>query len=371
VASIEFEWSDEQRALRELVAGFFTRSPGDGYDRPVWRRLGTDLSALGLAASEAFGGSGASAIELGIVAEEMGRALYSAPFLATAGLAMTTLGGCARDQLVQELLPQLVDGTLVATAALSDVAGRIDLTRPPLTARRNGDRWALDGSSSFVLDGGAADVVVCYASAGDIPGIFVVRGDATGLARSEVPGLDPGRHQAHLTFHGAEATEVGSGGSARTAVEAGLNVASALLAAEQAGVARAMLATTLDYAKTRMQFGRPIGSFQAVKHRLADMYVDVEDARSTSYHALWAIAEGTDDPALAASLAYTVSAEAARRVTASAIQVHGGIGFTWEHPAHRYFKRAVSNGALLGGKAMHAQRLTAAALGEHALAGPA
>jgi alkylation response protein AidB-like acyl-CoA dehydrogenase len=369
--STEFEWTDEQRALREVAARFFTRSPGDGYDRSVWRRLGTDLSALGLATGEAFGGAGASAVELGIVSEEMGRALYSAPFLATVGLAMTTLGGCALDPLVKELLPQLVDGALVATVALSDVSGRIDLARAPLTARRNGDTWAIDGSSSFVLDGGAADVIVCYASAGDTPGIFVVHGDVTGLARSEVRGLDLGRHQAHLTFHNVEATEVSSGGSARAAVEAGLNVSSALLAAEQAGLAQAMLGKTLDYAKTRLQFGCAIGSFQAVKHRLADMYVDVEDARSTSYHALWAVAEGTDDPALAASLAYTVSAEAARKVTASAIQVHGGIGFTWEHPAHLYFKRAVSNGALLGGKAMHAQRLAAAALGGHALAGQA
>jgi alkylation response protein AidB-like acyl-CoA dehydrogenase len=142
--SIEFEWTDEQRALRELVAGFFSRSPGDQLTE--WRRLGTDLSALGLATGEAFGGAGASAVELGIVAEEMGRALYCAPFLATAGLAMTTLGGCALDPLVKELLPQLVDGTLVATVALSDVAGRIDLTRPPLTARRSGDGWVLDGS---------------------------------------------------------------------------------------------------------------------------------------------------------------------------------------------------------------------------------
>jgi acyl-CoA dehydrogenase len=225
----------------------------------------------------------------------------------------------------------------------------------------------LDGSTGFVLDGAAADIVVCYALAGDTPRIFLVRGDVTGLARAEVLGLDPGRHQAHLTFHHADAVEVGSGDAARTAVEAGLNVAVALLAVEQAGVAQAMLATTLDYALTRLQFGRAIGSFQAVKHRLADMYVDVEDARSTSYHALWALAEGTDDPALATSLAYTVAAEAARRVTASAIQVHGGIGFTWEHPAHLYFKRAVSGGALLGGKAMHAERLAAAALGEHAL----
>jgi alkylation response protein AidB-like acyl-CoA dehydrogenase len=369
--STEFEWADEQRALREVVAGFFSRSPGDGYDRSVWRRLGTDLSVLGLATGEAFGGSGASAVELGIVAEEMGRALYSAPFLATAGLAMTTLGGCAVDPLVKELLPQLVDGTLVATVALSDVSGRIDLARPSLSARRNGGTWALDGSSGFVLDGGAADIVVCYASAGDTPGIFVVRTDVSGLDRSEVISLDPARHQAHLTFHNVEATVVSSGASARAAVEAGLNVSSALLAVEQAGVAQAMLATTLHHAKTRLQFGRPIGSFQAVKHRLADMYVDVQDARSVGYHALWAVAEGTDDPALAASLAYTVSAEAARRVTGSAIQVHGGIGFTWEHPAHLYFKRAVSNGALLGGKAMHAQRLAAAALGGHALTGQA
>jgi acyl-CoA dehydrogenase len=369
--STEFLWTDEQRALRDVVARFFTRSPGDGYDRPVWRRLGTELSALGLATGEAFGGAGASVIELGVVAEEIGRALYSAPFLATAGLAMTALAGCADRRLVQELLPQLVAGSLVATVALSDAPGRINLVQPPLTARRDGEKWLLDGTSGFVLDGASADVVVCYASAGDTPGIFVVRGDVVGLARSQVPGLDLGRHQAHLTFHQVEATEIASGGSARSAVEAGLNVSAALLAVEQAGVAQAMLAMTLDHAKTRLQFGRAIGSFQAVKHRLADMYIDVEDARSASYHALWAIAEGTDDPALAASLAYLVSAEAARRVTASAIQVHGGIGFTWEHPAHRYFKRAVSNGALLGGKAMHAQRLAQAVLGEQALVGQA
>src|SRR5260370_1541993 len=127
--STEFEWTDEQRALREVIAGFFTRSSGDGYDRSEWRRLGTDLSALGLATGEAFGGSGASAVELGIVAEEMGRALYCAPFLATAGLAMPTLGGCALDPLVKELLPQLVAATLVPPAPL--LPAPRPLTPPP------------------------------------------------------------------------------------------------------------------------------------------------------------------------------------------------------------------------------------------------
>jgi alkylation response protein AidB-like acyl-CoA dehydrogenase len=367
--SIEFDWTGEQRALRAAVAGFASRSVtrDPGYDRGAWRRLGGELGAAGLTVDEELGGVGATALELGIVAEELGRVAYSTPFLATVGLAATGLSACGPDEQARAILRQTVSGERLSAVALSGASGRLDLGAPPLTARPDGDAWMVDGVSGYVLDGADADVVLGYARAPDgRPTLVAVDGSAEGLRRRPLGTLDSGRHQAELTFAGVRGTRVGQEADIFAALGRAVDVTTALIAAEQSGIAQAMLRIATDYASTRLQFGRRIGSFQAVKHRLADMYITTQNVTSTAYHALWAIAEGIDDVELATSLAQQVAANGAREVTASAIQVHGGIGFTWEHQAHWYFKRAVSNGELLGGRRFHASRLRAAVLGSSA-----
>ncbi|WP_110182272.1 acyl-CoA dehydrogenase family protein [Nocardioides solisilvae] len=367
--STEFEWSEEQRTLRGVVADFCRRRPpahdGEpGFGRETWRALATGLSVAGLTVDPELGGAGASLLEAGVVAEELGRALLPTPLVPTVGLAVTALAHCPQDPDARALLEQVAAGEVVATAALADGAGHLDPRVPPLAAREEDGVWYVDGTSGFVLEGGVADVVLCHAAAGEDaePLLLLVHTDAPGLTREEVVPLDQGRTQAHLVFDGVPATRLATDRPATEVVETALDAAAALLAAEQTGIARAMLDLSVEHAATRVQFGRAIGSFQAVKHRIADMYVAAEDARSTTYHALWALAEGGDDPALASSLALTAATDAARQVTRGAVQVHGGIGFTWEHPAHRYLKAAQSNGTLLGGRRLHGRRLAEKAL---------
>ena len=368
--STEFEWSEEQRTLRGVVTDYCRRRSAaqqdaqPGFGRDTWRTLATQLSVAGLTIDADLGGAGATLLEAGVVAEELGRALLPTPLVPTVGLAVTALALCSQDPEARALLGRIADGEVVATAALADEAGLLDPRVPPLAAREKDGVWYVDGVSAFVLEGGAADVVLCPATtrAGAEPVLLMVHTDGPGLTREDVVPLDQGRTQARLTFDGVPATRLATDRPVAEIVGAAVDAAATLLAMEQTGIARAMLDLSVDHAKTRMQFGRAIGSFQAVKHRIADMYVEVENARSTSYHALWALAEGVDDPALASSLALTTASGAARKVTRDTVQVHGGIGFTWEHPAHRYLKAAEANGTLLGGQRLHARRLADLAL---------
>lgn len=368
--STEFDWSEEQRTLRSVVADYCRRRPAPdedarpGFDRGTWSSLATQLSVAGLTVDADLGGAGATLLEAGVVAEELGRALLPTPLVPTVGLAVTALACCPQDPEARALLGRIAEGEVVATVALADETGLVDLQVPPLAAREEDGAWYVDGVSAFVLEGGASDVVLVPATTradGEVL-LLLVRTDAPGLAREDVVALDHGRGQAHLTFDGVPATRLVTDRPVAEVLEAALDASATLLALEQTGIARTMLDLSVQYAKTRMQFGRAIGSFQAVKHRLADMYVAVEDARSTSYHASWALVEGVDDPALASSLALTTASRAACDVTRGAVQVHGGIGFTWEHPAHRYLKAARSNTTLLGGERLHGGRLADLAL---------
>jgi acyl-CoA dehydrogenase len=229
-------------------------------------------------------------------------------------------------------------------------------------ATRGDSGWRLSGEQAHVLDGAAADTVLVLAGTPTGPGLFAVDGAAAGLTREPQSVLDLTRRQARLRYDGVPARPVGEAGQAGAAVAGARDVAAVVLAAEAVGGAQRLLDMSVEYAKTRLQFGRAIGSFQAVKHRCADMLVDVSHARSAAYHAAWAHDAGTDDPRVAADLATVVTAEAYLHVAKSTVQVHGGIGFTWEHPTHLYYKRAVGDAALLGGRAAAADRLAAAVL---------
>lgn len=377
---MDFAFSDEQEELRRTVRAFLAdTSPEtemrrlmetpEGFDRALWRRMGTELGLQGLAVPEEYGGAGYGPVEVGVVMEELGRALLCAPFLSSAVLATTTLLRCDDEDARKRLLPGLASGELVGTLALTEgsppgpggpggPATCWDAEGIRLTARESAGSWLLTGHKMFVLDGAAADVVLTVARTGEGIGVFWVDGDAAGLTREPLPTMDPTRRQARLDYQDVPATRLRtSGGDGWDLVSQVLDRAAVALAAEQVGVASRALDMAVEYAKVRHQFGRPIGSFQAVKHLLADVLLEVESARAAANYAL--LAAENEDPELpaVASLAKAFCSDACLQATEQNIQVHGGIGFTWEHPAHLYLKRAKTSQLLFGDPTYHRELL--------------
>jgi len=352
--ALEFVFSSEQRDLRAAVRDVLAdrsdeaavrrvMESGSGYDADLWARLGGELGVLGLAVPEDRGGAGGTLVDQAVVAEEFGVALLPGPVLGTVGLAIPALVALGPGGEVDELLAALVAGTRTGALVVPEPG-----VAPEVTAA--GD--ALTGRLPRVVDGGA-DVLLVAATGPDGFGLYATEGGD----RTPLSTLDRTRRQAAVVFDATPARLLAAGEAAERAVAHALRVGGALLAAEQVGGAQRMLDTTVAYANTRLQFGRKIGSFQAVKHRCADMLVLVEHARSTAYHAAWALQDGSDDPDLAVSVAQAVCSENYQRVVQDAVQMLGGIGFTWEHPAHLYLKRAVTDAALLGGPAAHRDRI--------------
>ncbi|UGQ11220.1 acyl-CoA/acyl-ACP dehydrogenase [Yinghuangia sp. ASG 101] len=361
---MDFAFDDAQEELRRTVRAFLgevspetevrrTMATEDGFDRALWRRMGRETELQGLAVPEQYGGAGAGLVEVGLVLEEMGRALVCTPFLASAVLATTTLLLSDDEDARTRRLPGLAGGELVGTLALTEGSARWDPEGVTLTARPHGDAWALTGHKTFVLDGATADVVLTVARTAEGIGVFEVDGDAPGLTRTPLPTMDQTRRQARLEYADVPARRLRVRGDAWDLVTAVLDRAAAALAAEQVGVAERALEMAVDYAKVRRQFGRTIGSFQAVKHLLADVLVEVESARAAAYYALLAADRDSAELPAVASLAKAFCSDACVKATEENIQVHGGIGFTWEHPAHLYFKRAKTSQILLGDSAYH------------------
>jgi alkylation response protein AidB-like acyl-CoA dehydrogenase len=348
-SSHEFEFSAEQLSLREMAGKVVSPSRS-------WTELGA-LGLIGLAVPESLGGGGAGVIELQIVAEALGWALARTPFLATAGLGTSALMRSGDETIQRELLPEVCLGRTTLAVVATGARGAWLPSRLDVAATATADGWALNGCAGHVLDGADATTLLVLAETGTSQALFLVEGRGDGVSRTELSVLDPTRPQAAVEFSGAPARLIGDLEAGRKTIEAASDRAAAVLAAEQLGVAEHMLALSVDYAKTRLQFGRAIGSFQAVKHQCADMLVSVEHARSAAYHAGWALDADVDDVRIASSLAHVVCSQSAAEVTARAIQVHGGIGFTWEHAAHRYFKRSSVDRQLLGGTAAHLERL--------------
>jgi alkylation response protein AidB-like acyl-CoA dehydrogenase len=364
-------------------------------DLDLWRGMARDLGVQGLAVPEERGGAGVHWTELMLVFEELGRSLACVPALATLALAVPALRFSGDDAAVAAHLPGIASGDSVATLAVTEPDGRwapdaVLCGAAPVAA----GGWRLDGVKAFVPHGCAADLLVVAARTASGVSLFTVDGDAGGLTREPMTTLDPTRPLARLSMTGVSATLVGAQGAGWPVVDRVLDVAAVALAAEQVGVAERCLELSVAYAGTRSQFGRLIGSFQAIKHRCADMLVDVEAARSAARHAATCLAavdptELTEpagpnpaDPtggsvagpaagsvagpaertewACAAAMARLCCGEAAERVTRETIQVHGGIGFTWEHPAHLYLRRATSSRLLFGDLDFHAERVLGA-----------
>jgi alkylation response protein AidB-like acyl-CoA dehydrogenase len=368
--------SAEQRDLRESVRRFLAdRAPmpavrelmetPEGTDRKVWEQAGAQLGLQGIAIPESCGGAGFSFADQAIVLEELGAALYGGPYLASAVLAATALLSCPDRVARRGLLPGIASGETVATLAVTEDDGSWEPAAVRLTAARSGgagaaaggDGWVLDGHKSFVLDGHTADLILVVARAGDGLSLFAVQAGAAGLDRQVLPTLDQTRKLARLVFRSVPARLIGAEGEAAAVLAGTLDVAAIALAAEQLGGAQRALDMAVEYAKTRRQFGRAIGSFQAVKHRCADLLLEVESLRSAVGYAAAAVAEGSAEVPVLAALLKAYASDVFFHVAAENIQIHGGIGFTWEHDAHLYFKRATASALFLGDASYHRERL--------------
>ena len=365
---MNFAFSEEQEELRRSVRRFLDdKSPmtevrrlmdtTEGFDRSVWEQMANQLGLQSLAIPEEYGGAGFGYVELGIVFEEMGANLICAPYFSTVALAANALLSCGDESAKKDYLPGLSAGETIATLALTEDSGRWDLDGITLEAKGKAGDWTLDGHKMFVIDGHTADLVLVAARTGKGVSLFAVEGTASGLTRTPLATMDQTRKQARLEFAGTPARLIGDEGGAGAALSRTLDLAAVALAAEQVGGAQRCLDMSVEYAKTRIQFGRPIGSFQAIKHKCADMLLEVESAKSAAYYAGWAAAEDSDELPVVASLAKSYCSEAYFHAAAENIQIHGGIGFTWEHDAHLYFKRAKSSELLLGDPTYHRELL--------------
>jgi alkylation response protein AidB-like acyl-CoA dehydrogenase len=377
---MRFTVSDEQRALRDSVRRFLAdRAPlarvrelmdsPDAIDRAVWHQAGDQLGLQGIAIPEDYGGAGFTFAEQAIVLEELGAALYGGPYLASAVLAATALLASDDQAARRELLPGIASGQTVATLAFTEDDGswapeaiRLAASGPVKGDSEEGmgrwvggGAWVLDGHKSFVLDGHTADLILVVARAGPGLSLFAVPAGANGLTRRGLPTLDQTRKLARLEFDSVPARRIAGDGAAVLART--LDVAAVAQAAEQLGGAQRALDMAVAYAKTREQFGRPIGSFQAVKHRCADLLLEVESLRSAVSYAAAAVAEDSAEIPVVSALVAACASDVYFHVAAENIQIHGGIGFTWEHDAHLYFKRAKASELFLGDASYHREHL--------------
>ena len=364
---MDFEWTPEQQELRRTLRAFLEDAAPESElrrvltaqqaDAELWRRMSQELGLAGLAIPEAYGGGGCSQLELALVQEELGRALVCTPYFSSVALAANALLQIDDEAAQREWLPGIATGDCIATLAISEQPASWSSEDVALNATEAGDGWRLEGTKRFVTDGLAASLILVAARCDAGPGLFAVDGDADGLLRSALDPIDGSRKLADLELRGVRARPIGKPGETGPEIDRAIDLAGVALAAEQVGAAERLLELTVEYACERTQFGKPIGSFQAVKHRCADMLLDVEAARTATRLAAWSASEPTEDFAAMASMAQATASDAFAQVAESAIQVLGGIGFTWDHPAHLYLRRAQSARMLLGSPDVHRERM--------------
>jgi alkylation response protein AidB-like acyl-CoA dehydrogenase len=364
--SAPFSVSDEQRALRSAVADLMARRSAEaqvraltatdtGFDPAVWRELAA-MGLTGLLIGEEYGGAGAGPVEMGIAMEEMGAALLVSPFLSTAVLVPSLLVEAGDAAECAAVLPRIAAGDLIASVAFAeDGSARLPSTIAT-SAGAIGDAWHVTGYKHFVLDGQSANLFYVLAGTDAGPAVFAVDPGAPGLDVTPLTTLDPTRKQCRLQFVDTPARLVGRLGAGVEVFSAALDRSAVALLSEQAGGARRAVEMATDYAKTRYQFGRAIGSFQAVKHMCADMLLEAESAVSAARFVAGSFAGQAPSRIADLALAQAYCSDAFVFVAATNIQVHGGIGFTWEHPAHLYLRRARSDAQLLGSPSWHRER---------------
>jgi alkylation response protein AidB-like acyl-CoA dehydrogenase len=373
---VDFGFTQEQTMLRDLVRELLqekcsTRAvrqvmeTPEGYDPSLWSQL-AEMGLPGLAIPTEHGGQGLGMVELALVLEEMGRAVYPGPFFATVVLAGTALASAGSEQQMAEHVPAIAAGQRKATVAWLEHGLDWHPRGIALPARRDGDGWVLDGAKQFVPFADAADLILVAARtrSADDPRegitVFAVDRRAPGLEVRPVQTMDLTARDATVTLGGVRVGSdavVGQVDQGWSVLDPTLQRAAVAACAEMLGCARISLEKSVEYSKTREQFGQPIGSFQAIKHTCAEMLMDVETSHGATYYAAWAQDARVPDARLAASSAKAFVSEAARRVCGSAIQVHGGIGFTWEYDLHLWFKRAKHLEPFYGDADFHRQQV--------------
>jgi alkylation response protein AidB-like acyl-CoA dehydrogenase len=373
---MDFAFTEEQEELRESAQGFLEEFSGSeqirrameselGYDPELWKQIGAELGWTSVVIPEEYGGLGLSYVELVALQEMMGGALLCAPFFASVCLGGNALLLGGSEEQKQEHLPGIAEGQTRATLAYAEANGRWDADGIEAVARQDGSDFVLNGTKTFVVDGHCADLLIVAARSEGSSGeagvsLFVVPGDHAGVERRMLPTMDQTRRQAEVTFNDVRlpaSSLMGAEGAGWAPLAETLDRAAVALAAEQIGGAQRCLDMAVDYAKEREQFGRPIGSFQAIKHKCADLMVVVESGRSAAYYAGCVVAEAGDELPVVASLAKAYCSEAYFKCAADSLQIHGGVGFTWEYDVHLYFKRARSSQTLLGDPAFHRERV--------------
>lgn len=370
-------FSQEQEAFRAEVRKFMASTSSServrallltdtGFDAATWSRMVGELGLPSLVIDERYGGAGATLVELAIALEESGRVLHSSPLLSSGALATMAILVSEDEAALERMLPSLADGSRIATLALGAPSGAPSAGAAGTTATCIADAVVLTGIEPLVLDAAVADEYIVSATYEGEVGLFVVSRDAPGVAVTTLESLDVTRRYARLDFDRTPATPLGASVDRTALVERVTDVAAVLVAAEQIGGAQAVLDGAVEHAKTRVQFGQPIGMFQAIKHQCADMLAAVEMAKATVYHAVRALADAhagghrQGDAAelrLAVALAKALSSEVYLDVATRYIQILGGIGFTWEHDAHLHLRRAKSTEVLFGAPSRHRETI--------------
>jgi alkylation response protein AidB-like acyl-CoA dehydrogenase len=374
---VDFAFSEEQEMLRRSSREFLAKECSSkvvrrlmdsptAYDAALWKKIAAlGWTALGI--PEQYGGVG-SFLDLVVVLEEAGRALLPGPFFATMGLAVPALLEAGSEAQKKEVLGAIAEGSARATLAFTERSGRWDAAGITLTAKPAGGGWRLDGIKLFVPDAESADYLVVAArtrgEGEDGITLFLVKGRPKGMTVQPLKTLDMTRRWDEVRFDGVDLgadSVMGAPDKAWPHLRRAMEWATAALCAEMMGGAQKVLEDSTEYAKTRHQFGKPIGIYQAVSHKLADMLVLSESGRSATYYAAWTVDADAPDRSLASSMAKAYVSDAYRKVAGDGIQVHGGIGFTWEHDMHLYFKRAKASEVTLGDATYH-RELVAQAL---------
>ena len=376
---MDFRFTEEQEELRAIAAAFLEEHSSPeavrkametelGFDPGLWQQLATELGWTSVHIPEAYGGLGLGFVELAALLERMGEVLVCAPFFSSICMGANTLLAAGSEKQKEEHLPAVAEGAARLALAHTGATGGPGSAAIDVEARVDGDALVLQGRHGYVLDGHTADVLIV---AGRAPGsegdagitLALVPGDHAGVTRRALPTVDQTRRLAQVDLDAVRVPidrVLGAPGEAGPALARALDLAAVAQSAEQVGGAQRCLDMTIAHVKEREQFGRPIGSFQAIKHKCADMMIAIEAARSAAYYAACAAADETDELSTCASLAKAFCSEAYFQCAAQAIQVHGGVGFTWEYDVHLHFKRARASESFLGEPAWHRERIAQA-----------
>lgn len=369
---MDFAFSEEQEEFRGIVRRFVEErwptaevrrlAEQAGFEPAVWKQMGAELGLQGLAIPETYGGQGFGFLEQGIALEELGRQLAGGPYLASAVLATQAILAAGDEAQRAQWLPALAAGELIAALAVDEPGARPGPEGVAATLRRDGASLRVSGAKAAVLDAQSAGLLLVAAREPGAAGLTLValRPDAPGVEVAPVDGLDLARQHAGLVLRDAPAVALGAPGSAGPALARTLDLGAIALAAEAVGSAARCLEMAVAYAKERIQFGRPIGSFQAIQHKCAEVMLELESARSAAYWSWWVASQDDVEPralAEAASVAKATAGDALTRAAAESVQIHGGVGFTWEFDCHLYFRRAKAVEHLLGDPVWHRARI--------------